>query len=323
VIDEQVLERALRDAAATYVPPPDGPARVLAAAAASPLRGPARGSAPRGSVQRRRTGWLAAAALVVGVGVAAAVAVPAARQADQFGGTMYRSQFLDSDKGGVQATNGPSVVRTGEVVLEVPHDRVATVLREVARVSTAHRGFVAESSATTSGDYPNGTVTLRVPVADFERVVDEVGRLGTVRSSTAQGEDVTGQVTDTAARLKTLGATREQLRTLLARAKDVGEVLAVQERLTEVQTQIEQLQAKQKSLADTTSYATVSVSVAPPGTGEPGGFARAWHAAGRRFVGGFEGLVAASGTLAFLLLVLGALGLAGRFAYRRVVRRIV
>ena len=72
---------------------------------------------------------------------------------------------------------------------------------------------------------PYGTVTLRVPAADLDKVIAEIGALGSVVSSDVRGEDVTGEVTDVEARLRSLTATRAQLQALLARAKDVGEVL--------------------------------------------------------------------------------------------------
>jgi hypothetical protein len=353
VIDEALLERALRDEAGTYEPPPGGPDRILDAYAASG------GPRPGVPVRRVKKGWLVAAA-----GVAAVLALPSLGRLAPTGSSSSTTSgspatfqdksatgqrnSLDSEQptggtttgsagsGGGSAPDTPKapgadsakVIRTGTVAIEVPRDRVAGVLRDLPGIAVAHRGYVAESSSRSAGDDAGGYVTLRVPVADFERVAAEVGRLGKVRTTTANGEDVTDQVTDTAARLKSLTATRAQLQTLMARAKDVGEVLAVQTRITEVQTQIEQLEAKQASLADKTSYGTLRVEVAVSGAlaeapHEATGFGKAWRTARDAFVGGFEGLVAASGTIAFLLLLGAALVLLGRLAYRAFVRRIV
>jgi hypothetical protein len=347
VIDESVLERALRDEAGTYDPPDRGPERILDAYAASG------GPRPGVPVRRVKKGWLVAAA-----GVAFVLALPSlgrlAPSSSTKSDTSAGSPALRPDPAGQQqrgsldstadeqtggtgggaeqpaapGTDSAKVIRTGTVAIEVPRDRVSGVLRDLPGIAAAHRGYVAESSSRSSGDDAGGYVTLRVPVADFDRVAAEVSRLGTVRTSTANGEDVTDQLTDTAARLKSLTATRGQLQSLMARAKDVGEVLAVQAKITEVQTQIEQLEAKQASLADKTSYGTLRVEVAvsgalkPPGR-EPAGFGKAWRTARDAFVGGFEGLVAASGTLAFLLLLGTALVFLGRLAYRAFVRRIV
>jgi len=302
MIDEAVLERLLRDEAETYDPPAGGPARIVSAAAAQ-----------GGAVRAPRRPWLAVAAaavmLVVGVGVAGRGGVVTSTSV---GGADTSYDEAGGAAGGKNAAPdqpaGPAVVRTGEVAVAVPKAKVAETLRAAARVATTHGGFVSESSTATAGEHPYGTVTIRVPVAAYDQAV----------------EDVTEQVADTAARLRSLTATREQLRTLLSRAKDVGEVLAVQQRLTEVQTDIERLQAERDALRDKTTYGTVLVSVGPPDSAaERGGFSKAWHDAVDGFVGGFESLVAASGVIAFLLVVGGVLLVAGRRAYRYWVRGVV
>lgn len=332
MIDEALLERLLAEEAATYNTPPDGPERVLAASYAAP---------PRRSRQSRRAPRLAAAAVVL---IAVAFGVPLVQGGGGRGGistsapegTRARVDSLAYDKdastsGGAGTPGGlgekagadAKVVRTGDLSLEVPKARVADTVRAASAVAAKYGGYVSDSSSETAGEHPVGSVTVRVPVAAFDAAFADLGRLGDVRESGTKGEDVTEQVADTAARLRSLTATRGQLETLLARAKDVGEVLAVQQRMTEVQTQIEQLQAKQKTLADSTSYGTLRVVVQPPDAGERSGFAKAWHDAVDGFVGGFEWLVAASGSIAFALILSGVLLLLGRAAYRYWVRGVV
>jgi hypothetical protein len=330
MIDEQVLERALAAEAGTYVPPPDGPATILAGA------GEMRPVTTRRNGVRWRTAVLGAAAAVVAGVLAVSVAGGRTGLDLSEPSSLYTSGKAagggdvaadETTRGGLgeNASASAKVVRTADVNLEVPRGRVPATLAELSRLATAHRGFVSGSSSATTREAPYGTVTLRVPTGDLDAVLAEVGRLGTVVSSDSRGEDVTGEVTDVEARLRSLTAARAQLQALLARAKTVGEVLAVQEQVTEVQTQIEQLQGRQKSLADRTTYATVTVSVTRNGghDAEPEGFAKAWRDARDGFVGGFRALVAASGTIAFLLIVGGVLLLLGRKAYRLFVRRVV
>lgn len=337
MIDETVLERLLRDEAATYDVPEGGPAAVLGAAAVDEERRP------------RRTWLLAGAAAVALVASGLLVAdalrlpirMPTALQEDSGtagGGNTYapgagdkqgapnetRGVLTDGDAVDPGAA-GAHVVRTGELWLEVPKGRVRDALRDVARIAGTHGGYVAESKAEMSADAPSGYVTIRVPVAAFDKAVEDLGRLGDVRHSGTGGEDVTAQVTDTAARLRSAVATRAQLRTLLTRATDIGDVLAVQGRIDEVQTEIERLQAAQDSLKDRTSFGTLRVEVSPPGTIDPDreGFGGAWDKAVDGFVGGFEALLAASGTIAFLLLVGVTLFFLARRAYRFWMRGVV
>ena len=338
MIDETVLERLLHDEAAAYDVPGDGPQRVLEAAA---------GDEDRGS---RRGWWLGAVAAAVLV----AVAVPLARDGGGLPSLGSRTESANdelalrdapgatyatsADKGGEGAGGGGNelseyagpavdsahVVRTGETWLEVPERRVRDVLRDVARVAGTHGGYVSESDAETAGDTPRGQLTIRVPAAAYDRAVEDVAALGDVRQSMTRAEDVSDQVNDVAARLRSATATRAQLRTLLSRATTVGDVLNVQTRLDEVQTEIEKLQAQQQSLKDRTSFGTLRVYISPPGTAdEAGGFRKAWDDAVDGFVGGFQALVAASGTVAFLLIVAAALFFVARRAYRVWVRGVV
>lgn len=336
MIDEDVLERLLRDEAQTYDPPADGPARIERLAAES--------AEGRGS---RRVTWLAATAAAAAAVVGLLAWGPSSSTWDGGGGGTTsgalkpaRDDLLLEDRDGTGGAAAPGagqpspapgagaahVVRTGEVTVEVADGRVATALRDATRIATRLGGYVSESQGETASDEPSGFVTMRVPVASFDQAVEEAGRLGEIRRSTTRGQDVSDQVTDTAARLRSLRAARGQLQTLLSRATTVGEVLAVQDKLNDVQTQIEQLQARQASLTDRTTFGTVKVEVVTEGTEAPepkNGFARAWDDAVDAFVGGFQGLVRASGTLAFVLVVGGVLFLLARHLYRAWMRTVV
>lgn len=322
MIDEAVLERLLAEEAQTYEVPEDGPQMILDVAAEDGERGP------------RRTPWLAAAAaaVVLAVGVPLVTTagddpMPASR-GGSYAVVDGAAQTYDSGgKGDLygepSALNDPAVVRTGDVFLAVPGDDVAETLLAAARIAGKYGGFVAESNTETSGDHPQGHVLVRVPVASFDRAVEDAKRLGDVAHASTRSEDVSGEITDTAARLRSLTATRAQLQSLLKRAASVSEVLAVQERITEVQTEIEKLQAERESLADKTTFGALRVTVGSPGGGEQGRFERAWDEAVGGFNGGFEWLVSVSGRLAFGLIVVAVALVAGRRAYRYWVRGVI
>jgi hypothetical protein len=186
MIDEAVLERLLRDEAATYEPPAHGPDAVLAAAA------------EQGEGRRDHGRWLAVAAVAVlvvgGVVVAGRAGTGTAPMAGRASGGANQVLSEDSetggggsglkpvsDAGGPVAAADPSVVRTGGTWLVVPDSKVSDTLRAAGRVAGAHGGFVSDSQAQTAGDHPSGTVTLKVPVAAYDRAVEDVGRLGDVQ----------------------------------------------------------------------------------------------------------------------------------------------
>ncbi|HEV3353728.1 MAG TPA: DUF4349 domain-containing protein, partial [Acidimicrobiales bacterium] len=123
------------------------------------------------------------------------------------------------------------VVKTGSVQLEVRRQAVGSTVSQLGSLAGGLGGYVADTKSTDGGDDPTGSVTLRVPAASFEDLLMRVRGLGTVRSSTTHGQDVTAQYSDIQARLTALNATRSQLLTILQKATAIGDVLAVQDRI--------------------------------------------------------------------------------------------
>jgi hypothetical protein len=71
---------------------------------------------------------------------------------------------------------------------------------------------------------------------------------------------VTEQVVDLDARRKNLAAVRDRLRSLLERAANVGEMVAVERELARVQGDLDALDARLKHLRATTSLSEVTVT---------------------------------------------------------------
>jgi hypothetical protein len=220
------------------------------------------------------------------------------------------------------------VVKTGSLQIEVRRDAVRSTMSSLVSAANGLGGYAADTRTSEGADNPTGTLTLRVPAASFDDLIARVRSIGDVRSSTTHGQDVTGQYTDIQARLAALNATRGQLLTILQRASAIGDVLAVQDRLNDVQSQIDQLQGQQKVLDDQTSYASLSVDISQRGAkpsvpDNPSGLARAWQDARHGFTSGVEDILAASGTTLVVLLVLAAIAVIGRYVWLLVRRRLV
>ncbi len=168
----------------------------------------------------------------------------------------------------VIAPTGPRIVRTAELSVRVGKDGFAGAFERVSAIAAANGGYVTASSTSTTGGKGRaraGQLTLRAPVDKFDDVRRAVGQLGTIESETSQGDDVSGQLVDYDARLRSLQAQEDALRTLLGKAANVGEVLQVQNSLFNVRQQVEQLQAQRTQLDQAASLATLQVSVYEPG----------------------------------------------------------
>jgi hypothetical protein len=224
------------------------------------------------------------------------------------------------------------VEKTGELDLQVPKGQVSATLSKLSDIATFVRGYVSDSSTQESGAAPSGEVTLRVPVNRFEQAVHDARTItGTkVLSLQTSGVDVTSKYVDLQARIKALKATRSTFLTILSKATTIGEILSVQQRVDDVQTQIEQLQGQLRVLASTTSMSTLTVTVdqklaaiAPRKQHHDNGFVKAVKLSVSRFVRGIEAIVGIIGPIVLVLLIVVLGWLAARFGYRATRRHLV
>ncbi len=185
-------------------------------------------------------------------------------------GAMDKAQIapVPPDGGTTSVVPGsPRVVRTADLRVKVAKGGFGTAFDRVASVAAANGGFVSSSSTASVDDARSGELTVRVPADRFDAVRQSLGDLGEVESQAIRGEDVSGQLVDFDARLKSLQAQEDSLRVLVGQAKAVGEVLQVQSSLFSVRQQIEQLKAQKANLEQATTLATLHLSLFEPGAG--------------------------------------------------------
>jgi hypothetical protein len=165
--------------------------------------------------------------------------------------------------GVLDAVNGPLIVRTGRLDLEVAvlDDALAAAERAVA----AAGGYVAASQRQGDGERAGASVTYRIPADRWEATLAALRAVGTkVVAEQTASEEVTSQVVDLGARLANLRATEAALQGIMTKATKITDILEVQAQLTGVRQQIEQLTAQKQALEKQAALATLTVGFALP-----------------------------------------------------------
>jgi hypothetical protein len=184
------------------------------------------------------------------------------------------------------------LLRTGDLSLLVKHGTLLSTVDRIKSMTTAMSGYVMssavgsqasgpvepmpldapvasdgsiEKSATYLSD-PYASLVVRVPEQFFETAIKRFSKLGDVQSVSTSSEDVTSQYVDLQARLRHYRAVERRLVGFLQETTTVNQMLAVQDRIDQVQLTIEELSAQLKSLRETTTYATLSVFVSEKDT---------------------------------------------------------
>ena len=113
----------------------------------------------------------------------------------------------------------------------------ATMTVEVASVNEAKPKVIAAAIAaggglfgeqTTFGDKAKSVITLKVPPAQFSKLLDDLSQLGTMAAEEVKTDDVTQQVVDLGARLKAAEASLGRTQLLLEQATSLTEIAALE-----------------------------------------------------------------------------------------------
>ncbi|MFJ1754429.1 DUF4349 domain-containing protein [Kitasatospora sp. NPDC088134] len=198
-------------------------------------------------------------------------------------------------------------------------DAVDTARGKAVDLVTAADGYV--SGEDLSGGAERGArsvLTLKVPSGSYQKTLDALGGLGARIALSSKADDLTQQMADVDSRVKSMKASVDRVRALMADAKTLSEVVSLESELTRRESDLESLQRQQQELSAKTSLSTITLeltTVVPPepvaqqhGTGFWGSVGKAldggWHA----LLGFFRVVLMVLAALAPFLLVLAPLG---------------
>jgi len=153
------------------------------------------------------------------------------------------------------------IIRNGSLQLVV--DNIGETVDKVRAIAEGKGGFLASLTVSDREEADKkGFLTIRVPVAEFTKTMQELKALArVVEEESLTGDDVTEQFVDLDAQLRNLKATESQLLEVLKQAHSVEDILKVRDRLSDVRGQIEQLEGRRRYLANQTDLATISITL--------------------------------------------------------------
>lgn len=154
------------------------------------------------------------------------------------------------------------IIKNGEMALLVADTDRA--LEQATDIAVNSGGYVVSSRTWNTGDYKSATLTMGVPSDQFEAVQRQLRALALkVQGDTSSGQDVSDEYVDLQSRLTNLEATAARIRELLKDAKDVDEALQVNLKLSEVESEIEQIKGRMQYLKDRSAFSTMVVNFEP------------------------------------------------------------
>lgn len=106
-------------------------------------------------------------------------------------------------------------------------------------------------------------IVVKVPPAAVDRLLSGLDDAGTVRSINQSAQDVTDQLVDLDVRIRNARESVANVREFMDRTENLNDLVALEAELTRRQTDLERLEAQQRSLSDRVALSTITIEVLP------------------------------------------------------------
>lgn len=221
----------------------------------------------------------------------------------------------------------PLVIKNGSLNITV--DEPESALSQMDQLVHAEEGTIASQTIRTQNDLTYVNLVIQVPPGNFEDTLAKVRELRSrgsrVIADSVSTQDVTDQVIDLDAQYRNLQATRDAYQKLLDKATAIQDIITLTREVANIQTQMDQIKARQNLLTRQAGVATINVTLTPAGAPAPGpkplprpmqAASEAWQA----LMTALQGLAVALIWMAVLLPIPAVVLFGGWVLYRRVTR---
>ena len=167
---------------------------------------------------------------------------------------------------GAGANGRPAVMQRAVIShgsIEMRSRDVGRTRDDVLRLLHRWDGQVAneETGSDTKGRMTSVSLELRVPSQDFDAAMSDLPKVAHTVHQEISSRDVTTEVIDTGARLRAKEDSIRRIEALLAHAKSLNQIIAIETDLGDRQAELDSLKQQQAWLSDQTSLSTIHVDI--------------------------------------------------------------
>ena len=193
-------------------------------------------------------------------------------EAESMGGTAFRAQAGGS---GITPINAPVTEGLAEKIIYSVYADVETVkfdetIEKVHRLLERHKAFIENSNISGINyearlygwnEFRSAYFSLRVPQEQLNAMTANLDSLGNVTYLSSSADNITAQFFDTQSRLNALEIQEERLLSMLAKADEITDLIALEERLSDVRYQIESITSTLNNWQRQVDYSTLTLNI--------------------------------------------------------------
>ncbi|WP_153800438.1 DUF4349 domain-containing protein [Foetidibacter luteolus] len=151
------------------------------------------------------------------------------------------------------------IIKTAKVTLELEDYNAFNAVMH-GRLKS-YGAYIAQENQQENDYRIQNDLVIKVPVDQFDNLVNTLGGEGIkLLEKNISSDDVTGEVVDTRARIEAKKQVRARYLELLKQAKNMEEILQVQNEINEIQENLEAASGRVEYLTHAAAYSTINLS---------------------------------------------------------------
>ena len=150
------------------------------------------------------------------------------------------------------------------VDLTVETDNLDTMLANLEGRINEYNGYIEYSYINNDGSYSyskNASLNVRIPAVKLDEFLNTIGEISNVLNKSVNVTDITLQYVDTEARKDSLKTQEKRLLELMEEAETIEDIIAIEERLSNVQYELESAERQMRTYDNQVDYSTVYINI--------------------------------------------------------------
>ena len=176
-----------------------------------------------------------------------------------FGENAAQDGTVSKDETAGSENYGQKLIKKYDMSFETTeYDKSVSFVKELIE---DNHGYIEDLRTYGKKTYRSSSFVIRIPEENAQAFLNSTGAIGELVSQSESAKDVTLEYYDTVSKIESLKVQRERLLELLEQAKSLSDIITIEDKLEEVESEINEYGTRLKVYDNLVNYVTVNIGI--------------------------------------------------------------